>query len=53
MKHKFSTMVRVEKIGSAQYVIARSQFFNDRGMPVYDAVVGTVSPEVFGKFVDK
>ena len=46
-KHKFATLVRVEKIGSTHYVIARSQFFNDRGMPIYDAVVGTVEHDVF------
>lgn len=52
-RHKFSTMVRVEKIGSTHYVIARSQFFNDRGMPLYDAVVGTVDRDVFEAFAGK
>jgi hypothetical protein len=52
-RRKFSTMVRVERIGSTNYVIARSQFFNDRGMPIYDAVVGTVEQEVFEKYAGK
>ncbi len=43
-------MVRVEKVDSTHYVIVRSQFFNDRRMPIYDAVVGTVGREVFEKY---
>jgi len=52
-KHKFSTVVRVEKIDSRAFVIARSQFFNDRGMPIYDAVVGELdSDDAKRYFVD-
>ena len=43
-KYKFSTVVRTEQVDAQTYVIARSQFFNDRGMPIYDVVVGTVDP---------
>lgn len=42
----FSTVVRVEKIDSRVFLIARIHLFNDRGMPVYDVVVGTTSLEV-------